>query len=92
MGYTQAMSNATYTLKISSQGQLTLPRDLRERLHVHPGSRIAVTVTDNGGLHISSKLPITRHFGTLRGVWTAEGQDAAQYARELRNTMQPKLH
>jgi AbrB family looped-hinge helix DNA binding protein len=84
------MNNSTYTLKISPQGQLTLPRDLRERLRVHPGSRIAVIVTDDGTLQISSDLPIAKHFGTMAGAWTTTGQDAADYTRELRNGMQPK--
>jgi AbrB family looped-hinge helix DNA binding protein len=84
------MSNA-YTLKISPQGQLTLPRSLREQLHLQPGSRIAVTVTDKGSLRISGKPLISKHFGTLAGVWTAAGQDAAEYSRGLRHSMQPKL-
>jgi bifunctional DNA-binding transcriptional regulator/antitoxin component of YhaV-PrlF toxin-antitoxin module len=79
-----------YTLKISPQGQLTLPRDLRERLHVQPDSPITVAVTDDGSLQIASKPPITKHFGTLAGLWTAKQQDAAEYTRELRNSMQPK--
>ncbi len=85
------MNTSLYTLKVSPQGQLTLPRAIRERLHLQPGSRIAVTVTDDGGLLISSKPPITKHFGTLAGLWTTKKQDAAEYGRELRNSMQPKL-
>ena len=87
-----SMSNVSYTLKISPQGQLTLPRSLRERLRLQPGSRIAVVVTDDGSLRISSKLPITKHFGTMPHAWTAKEQDAAEYARELRHSMQPKLN
>jgi AbrB family looped-hinge helix DNA binding protein len=85
------MNKSTYTLKISPQGQVTLPRELRERLHVDPGSRIAITVSDSGALEISSTLPVAKHFGTLPGVWTTEGQDAAAYTRKLRNAMQPKV-
>jgi AbrB family looped-hinge helix DNA binding protein len=82
--------HTSYTLKISSQGQLTLPRDLRERLHVRPGSRVVITAADNGELQIYDKLPIEKHFGTMANVWTTPGQDAADYTRTLRNTMQPK--
>lgn len=84
------MSDTSYTLKISSQGQLTLPRSLRERLHVRPGSRITVNVTKDDTLHISGEPPITKYFGQLAGVWTSDGEDAAEYARTLRNEMQPK--
>ena len=85
------MSKASYALKISPQGQVTLPRDLRERLRVRPGSRITVTLADDSTLRISNKPPIAEHFGRLVGAWTASGQDAADYARSLRNSMQPKL-
>ena len=85
------MSTTRYTLKISPQGQLTLPRDLLKQLHLQPGSRLTVMVADDGHLRISDKLPISKHFGTLAGVWTDSGQDAVAYTRELRNSMQPKL-
>lgn len=85
------MNNPTYTLKISPQGQLTLPRDLREQLRLQPGSRIVVVVTDEGSLKVSRKLPIEKYFGTLAGAWTDKGQDAAEYTRQLRDSMQPKL-
>ena len=82
------MSNTSFTLKISSQGQLTLPRGLRERLHVLPGSRITVAVIDGGTLQISNEPPIAKYFGKLAGAWTSDGEDAADYARTLRNQMQ----
>lgn len=88
--YNTGMSKQSYTLKISPQGQLTLPRSLRERLRVHPGSRIAVVVTNDGSLKISGKSPIEKRFGTMPHIWTAKGQDAAEYTRELRNSIQPK--
>jgi bifunctional DNA-binding transcriptional regulator/antitoxin component of YhaV-PrlF toxin-antitoxin module len=86
------MSNQTYSLKVSPQGQLTLPRELRARLRVNSGSRITARVAKDGSLQLSNKLPITKHFGSLPGVWTAKGQDAAEYTRKLRDSMQPKLH
>jgi AbrB family looped-hinge helix DNA binding protein len=84
------MNSPTYTLKISPQGQLTLPKELREKLHVQAGSRISVTVADDGNLRISRDLSISKHFGKLAGAWTDSGQDAAVYVRDLRDIMQPK--
>ena len=84
------MKSTSYTLKISPQGQLTLPRGLREQLRIEPGSRVTLTVADDSLLQISSKSPIERHFGTMPELWTGDGQDATEYARELRNSMQPK--
>ncbi len=85
------MKNTSYTLKVSSQSQVTLPRGLREQLRLRPGSRVTITVTDDGNLQLSDKLPIEKHFGTLPNVWTKQGQDAADYTRTLRDSMQPKL-
>jgi AbrB family looped-hinge helix DNA binding protein len=85
------MKNASYTLKVSSQSQVTLPRGLREQLQLQPGSRVTVTLADNGSLQLTGKLPIEKHFGTMPNLWTIKNQDAAEYTRTLRNSMQPKL-
>ena len=85
------MKNTSYTLKVSSQSQVTLPRGLREQLRLRPGSRVTITVADDGNLQLSEKLPIEKHFGALPNAWTKHGQDAADYTRTLRNSMQPKL-
>lgn len=37
------------------------------------------------------KLPVEKHFGTMPGLWTHQGEDAANYGRQLRNSMQPRL-
>ena len=68
------MKNSSYTLKVSSQSQVTLPRSLREQLKLRPGSRITIMVTDDGSLKVSDKLPIEKHFGTFTGTWTNQGQ------------------
>lgn len=87
------MKNASYSLKISPQSQVTLPKTLRQRLQVQPGSRIVVTLAvDGASLEVSSKLPIEKHYGKLANVWTSEGQDAAEFSRALRNDMQHKLN
>jgi AbrB family looped-hinge helix DNA binding protein len=85
------MKSTSYTLKVSSQSQVTLPKGLREQLRLRPGSRISITVADDGKLRLSGKLPIEKHFGTLPNAWTEQGQDAADYTRKLRDSMQPKL-
>jgi AbrB family looped-hinge helix DNA binding protein len=83
------MSETTYILKLSSQSQVTLPRELRERLKIQPGSRLTVLVSEDNELRLSSKLPIKKHFGSLPGMWTGGDKDAAEYTRTLRDSMQP---
>jgi AbrB family looped-hinge helix DNA binding protein len=85
------MKNISYSLKVSPQSQVTLPKGLREQLQLKPGSRVTVTVAGNGNMQLSDKLPIKKHFGSLANVWTENGQDAAEYSRDLRKSMQPKL-
>jgi AbrB family looped-hinge helix DNA binding protein len=84
------MKRTSYTLKVSSQSQLTLPRGLREQLQLKPGSRVTVTVIDDGSMQISDKLPVEKYFGTLANLWTHNDQDAADYTRTLRDSMQPR--
>jgi bifunctional DNA-binding transcriptional regulator/antitoxin component of YhaV-PrlF toxin-antitoxin module len=84
------MNTVTYSLKISQQGQITLPQKLRNLLGVTQGSRIAAIVTDDNVLKLSNKTLIEKHFGTMPSLWTKKGQDAADYTRNLRNAMQPK--
>lgn len=36
------------------------------------------------------KLPVEKYFGTMPGLWTRPGQDAADYGQQLRNSMQPR--
>jgi len=36
-----------WTAKVSSKGQITLPKELRERLGLKPGERIILKVEDN---------------------------------------------
>ena len=74
-----------YVLKISPQGQLTLPRRLREQLKVDRGSRITVRVSsDKKRLEVGADLPITKYFGTMGRAITG-GRDAAEYIREMRD-------
>jgi AbrB family looped-hinge helix DNA binding protein len=85
------MNSSTYTLKISPQGQLTLPKQLRDALQLREGGRVTVAATVDGSLQLSGKLPIEQYFGSLANTWTEDGQDASEYSRELRNAMQPKV-
>ncbi len=85
------MGDVSYTLKVSSQSQVTLPKELRERLKLHPGSRLTVVVSKENELKLTGQLPIEKHFGSLSGLWTTRNQDAAEYTRKLRDSMQPEL-
>ena len=54
--------------RISSKGQLTIPKDFREQLKLHEGDEVIIYIKDEG---IIIK-PRTRHLGMLRGLLRKE--------------------
>ncbi len=54
--------------RISSKGQLTIPKDFREQLKLHEGDEVIIYIKDEG-IIIKSK---TRHLGMLRGLLREE--------------------
>ena len=50
---------------VTSKGQITLPKQIREHLHVVPGDRIDFVVKDNGQVVVS---PARSRLKQLRGM------------------------
>jgi antitoxin PrlF len=57
---------------VTSKGQITIPKAIREHLHVQPGDRLKFFVHPDGTVVILPKLPIT----ALRGLLRWEGPAA----------------
>ena len=55
------MSIATLT----SKGQITLPKEIREQLQLQPGDRVEYLVGPNGGITI---FPVTSDVTILKGL------------------------
>lgn len=55
------------TSTITSKGQITLPKEVREKLGVGPGDRIAFTERADGSIVVE---PETVDLLTLRGLFT----------------------
>jgi AbrB family looped-hinge helix DNA binding protein len=73
---------------ITSRGQTTIPKDVRDRLHLKPGDRIEYVVRDDG---TALMVPVTAPVTSLRGVLpsppepvTLEGMDRAIRRRTRR--------
>jgi antitoxin PrlF len=49
---------------VTSKGQITLPKAVREHLHLKPGDRVKLFVHPNGTVFLLPKLPIS----ALRGI------------------------
>jgi AbrB family looped-hinge helix DNA binding protein len=80
---------ATVEAKVTSKGQVTLPRELRKRLGVQRGSRIRFSIPVSGAVHVEPVLydfqdlwRMADQGGPSRSVMTFEEMDAAKARRK----------
>jgi antitoxin PrlF len=78
---------------ITSKGQVTIPKAIREYLHVKPGDRVKFFMHPDGTVVLLPKVPITALRGLLR--WegrpaTLEEMDEAIAAGASEGTAPPK--
>ena len=57
---------------ITSKGQVTIPKEIREYLHVKPGDRVKFFMHPDGTVVLLPKVPVT----ALRGILRWEGRPA----------------
>lgn len=50
---------------LSEQGQLTLPKPIRERLHLSPGDKVEFLLDDSGKVEL---VPVTAPITALKGI------------------------
>lgn len=50
---------------MTSKGQVTIPKDVRDRMGLNPGDQIAFFSNDHGGVDLIRKRPITELLGSL---------------------------
>ena len=53
------------TATVTTKGQITIPKDIRERLGVESGDRVNFLVQDDGTVTVE---PVTRHIRELGGL------------------------
>ena len=53
------------TSTLTSKGQITIPREVRERLHLKTGSRVDFIVEASGQVVLK---PLDRNFRSIRGI------------------------
>jgi AbrB family looped-hinge helix DNA binding protein len=59
--------------RLSSKGQVTVPRDIRERLKLKLGDRLRFRITDNGQVVVEAAK---HHVGELYGLLQRKGARA----------------
>lgn len=83
--------NQQYAVKISKQGQLTLPAKLREDLGLTEGSYVLLALApDKKTIRVNDPPAIAKHFGKLANAWTKDNQDAVESSKAIRKSMQPR--
>lgn len=55
-----------YSVSLGERGRMVLPAKRRQRLNLHPGDRLIVTVDDEGGFRVVSARELARR---LRGLY-----------------------
>lgn len=72
---------------VSRSGQITIPKQLRERFGLHPGVEVEVTAVDEGLLlrkRVVRQHPIDRVAGILGKGALGEGFSVDDYIEEIR--------
>jgi antitoxin PrlF len=59
------------TATVTTKGQVTIPKEVREHLGVDTGDRLSFVVQDDGTVVVR---PITHHVRELRGLLRRSGQ------------------
>lgn len=59
------------TSTLSSKGQITLPKDIRDRLNLHVGDRLDFAVEEDGSIRI---VPLTTSVRDLKGMVPPPGR------------------
>jgi AbrB family looped-hinge helix DNA binding protein len=68
--------------KITSKGQTTIPAEIRERLGLHTGDRVAFIETEEGFLMIPRNRPAESLFGSL-AEYAKPGTTLEDYRRAV---------
>ena len=75
------------TATLTSKGQITIPKEIRERLVLHTGDRLDFILTETGDLLLK---PVTRHVDEVFGRLGKPGQPVLTPA-EMDTVIQQRL-
>ena len=76
------------TSTITSKGQITIPKKVRERLHLREGDRLEFCVEEDGSLKL---YPITKTVEEVFGAFSLKGRkarSASEIRRDLRKAFE----
>ena len=71
-----------YKAKISAQGQITIPSEVRAKLGVEKGSYIRFYIDKNSNIAITTKLTVEKYFGKVDVLGEKDPEVVAREYRE----------
>jgi antitoxin PrlF len=73
--------------KVTSKGQITIPKEIRERLGVHPGEEVGFEEKENLVIitKVVSKSPFDKWVGNLKNLKAQKSDDLVRKARGNEN-------
>jgi len=60
------------TSKVTSKGQVTIPKEIREKLHLNAGDTITYTIQPDGGVIVRKQEPFDRDWHQALSTTLAE--------------------
>ena len=51
---------------VTSEGQITIPKSVRDRLHLQPGDKVYFNVQNDGAVTVTCEHPVEALFGLLK--------------------------
>ncbi|MDD5674108.1 MAG: AbrB/MazE/SpoVT family DNA-binding domain-containing protein [Chitinivibrionales bacterium] len=79
------MSTAT----ITSKGQVTLPKEMRRKLHLEAGEKIDFRVDEEMGT--ATLVPLNKHVGDVFGVMHRPGRSKHVTAEDMHMAIKEKI-
>lgn len=76
----------TYTLTISSQGQIVIPSQVRKHLGIKPGSKITLRLSQQGKLPVATIEPPVSWISRVRGIAKGVYGRGEEYIEDERKT------
>ena len=74
-------------MRISKRGQITIPKDLRDRFGMHPDAEVEITATEGGLLirkRVKGQHPVDAIYGIANGWAAKEYGSTDEYMSDIR--------
>lgn len=69
------------SVKVSSNYQVVIPKEARKKLGLKKGQYLYVDSVGKDKVTLTTRSPIDKYYGILKGVWT---EDPVKYQRRIR--------